>query len=83
MERADFNGNQKGIRFTATIILPNEFVTKLESEILYRLSQYTEHQHDEYLAQKKELWIDNLENRITEEAELHWSTKDNKIKQLQ
>jgi len=61
MERRDY------IRFTARIILPDEFIHKIESNILTSVETLAERKYDDYLDNKRKTWIEKYINKLIEE----------------
>ena len=51
-------------RFTATLILPDDFIKEIESSILYVLDNLAEDSYEKYLENQKKIWMDNYKSQI-------------------
>jgi hypothetical protein len=55
------------IRFTAILLIHNNFIQEIEDLILWELDEFAEQSYEEYLENKKKLWISNFKNKILDE----------------
>ena len=60
----NMNGYRRNLRFTATLIMPNNFIKELEQKILYALDRLAENSYEDYLETQKELWMSNFKSQI-------------------
>jgi len=65
-EGSNFHGGRQKLRFTADLIMPNNFIRVLEDNILSSFNYYLEDQYDIYLETQKINWITDLKNKILE-----------------
>lgn len=59
-----FREFRTNLRFTATLIMPNNFIKELEEKILYRLDRLAEDSYEESLENQKKLWKHNFKLEI-------------------
>ena len=59
-----FDGHRLRLRFTATLVMPIDFIKELKEKILYGLDGYVEDSYEEYLEKQKETWMSNLQSEI-------------------
>jgi hypothetical protein len=57
-------GYRTKLRFSATLIIPNDFIQTLEKSIRYALDILAEESYDEYLENQKKLWLSNFKSEI-------------------
>lgn len=55
------------LKFTTEIILPNEFISELESLINYHFNNYLENEYDKFLEKQKHDWIEAMSKKILSE----------------
>lgn len=60
----NFTGYRKEVRFTAKLIMPNEFIKGLEGKLLYKLDVFAQQAHEAHLETQKNLWVSNFKNEI-------------------
>ena len=60
----NMNGYRRNLRFTATLIMPNNFIKELEQKILYSLDRLAENSYEAYLETQKKLWMSNFKSQI-------------------
>lgn len=61
-----FDGRRTKLRFTANLILPNNFINVLEDDILSSFDYYLEDQYDIYLETQKINWMTDFKNKFLE-----------------
>lgn len=60
----NMNGYRRNLRFTAILIMPNNFIKKIEQKILYALDRLAEDSYEDYLETQKKLWESNFKFKI-------------------
>lgn len=59
-----FGGFRKGLRFSATLIMPTNFIKEIEDKLVYALNRLASNSYDEYLENQREIWIADFKNKI-------------------
>ena len=60
----NMNGYRRNLRFTATLVMPKNFIKELEQKILYALDRLAEDSYEDYLEIQKKLWMSNFKSQI-------------------
>ena len=55
------------LNFTATLIMPDEFIQEIEYLILDEVENLAEEAYEEHLKKRKELWISNFKSEMLKE----------------
>lgn len=59
-----FGGHRKDLRFSAELILSDDFIMNLGDIIEWKLQDHLEDAHTKHLERQKKLWMDNLKKKI-------------------
>jgi len=62
-----FGGYRKDLRFTATLLLPDSFLYKIQPRIEWALEDYLEDAYEKHLEETKKRWIDKMKKEIVNE----------------
>lgn len=57
-------GSRRGVRFKAELVLPLSFVRKLESSILGKLDRIAKDAYEDYLEDKRRVWIEEFKSEV-------------------
>jgi len=58
------NGYRRDLRFTATLIMPDDFIKELEYRILRAFDKFAEYSYEDFLENQKKLWVENFKSQI-------------------
>jgi len=62
-----YNSHDHNQKFTAEILLPLDFMHKIEEFIMGKFNKLAEYAYDEYLKTQKQNWLCNYKNKLIEE----------------
>jgi hypothetical protein len=61
------NGERLNLRFSASVVLPIEFISTLNKSIMLSFDKYVKDEYDSYLELKKNNWINNYKKEFFKE----------------